>query len=242
MSLSHNGFLWLIAIAVVSCWISPEAHSQKPNRERNRPGSKPGEVITPPDRSEFWRNTLEVGDKAPDFTLPVLDKKQSVADGDAKPVEKKIQLSELYKKKPVVLVFGSYTCSPFRRQLERIEELYKKHKNDAEFLFVYIREAHPDSVLTTIDKTGGEKLTKFIQPKDDKTRLNSATLCQRTVKLTMPMVVDKIDNKIGKMYAGWPNRMLIIGTDGKIAYASRPAPNGTDSRRLEEWLQDLQKR
>jgi hypothetical protein len=41
--------------------------------------------------------TLHVGDAAPDFTLTKLDKSGSV------------QLSELSKKQPVVMVFGSYT-------------------------------------------------------------------------------------------------------------------------------------
>jgi len=41
--------------------------------------------------------TLHVGDAAPDFTLTKLDKTGS------------IQLSELRKKQPVVMVFGSYT-------------------------------------------------------------------------------------------------------------------------------------
>jgi hypothetical protein len=41
--------------------------------------------------------TLQVGDPAPDFTLTKLDKSGTV------------QLSELSKKQPVVMVFGSYT-------------------------------------------------------------------------------------------------------------------------------------
>jgi len=41
--------------------------------------------------------TLQVGDPAPDFTLPMLH-------GDDK-----VTLSESYRHKPVVLVFGSYT-------------------------------------------------------------------------------------------------------------------------------------
>jgi hypothetical protein len=40
---------------------------------------------------------LRVGDRAPDFTLPVLHRDQQVT------------LSEEYRHQPVVLVFGSYT-------------------------------------------------------------------------------------------------------------------------------------
>ena len=41
--------------------------------------------------------SLEVGDAAPDFTLPMLHRERSV------------KLSEEYRQKPVVLIFGSYT-------------------------------------------------------------------------------------------------------------------------------------
>ena len=41
--------------------------------------------------------TLQPGEMAPDFSLPVLN-------GD-----RKVTLSEEYRKKPVVLIFGSYT-------------------------------------------------------------------------------------------------------------------------------------
>jgi hypothetical protein len=40
---------------------------------------------------------LRVGDAAPDFALPVLDRSRTV------------QLSEVWRDRPVVLIFGSYT-------------------------------------------------------------------------------------------------------------------------------------
>jgi len=49
----------------------------------------------------LWMNvragTLKVGDQAPDFSLPKLDKSETV------------ELKALNRSKPVVLVFGSYT-------------------------------------------------------------------------------------------------------------------------------------
>jgi hypothetical protein len=41
--------------------------------------------------------TLQAGDEAPDFTLPAIDRAHSVT------------ISEEYRSKPVVLIFGSYT-------------------------------------------------------------------------------------------------------------------------------------
>ena len=59
--------------------------------------NRPGEVNTPPARGERKPDTLKVGDLAPDFTLPDLAGKNTVT------------LSNFRGKKPVVLIFGSYT-------------------------------------------------------------------------------------------------------------------------------------
>jgi cytochrome oxidase Cu insertion factor (SCO1/SenC/PrrC family) len=58
---------------------------------------KPGEINTPPAKGERYKDTLRVGDPAPDFTL---------ADPNG---QSQISLSSFKGKKPVVLIFGSYT-------------------------------------------------------------------------------------------------------------------------------------
>jgi Ca2+-binding EF-hand superfamily protein len=60
-------------------------------------GGRPGEVITPAAKEERHQDQLKVGDLAPDFTLP---------DPTGK---KQVSLSSFRGKKPVVLVFASYT-------------------------------------------------------------------------------------------------------------------------------------
>lgn len=215
-----------------------------------RPGSKPGEVITRPDLSERWKDELHVGGVAPEFTLPLLPKpdaakrsaagratrgEQPSSDPDA-PLT--VALRDLRSKQPAVLIFGSMTCPPFRGQLEGVDAVYKEFKDRARFLFIYVREAHPDSVLSVIDQSGGETLLKIAQPADAAGRAETAAVCQRTVELEMPIAVDGIDNRVGKAYAGWPNRMVVVGTDGRVLFASDPVPRGTDARRLRTWLEE----
>lgn len=60
-------------------------------------GRRPGEMITKAAKGERHEDKLKVGDDAPDFTLP------------DKSGKREITLSELYPKKPVVLIFASYT-------------------------------------------------------------------------------------------------------------------------------------
>ena len=58
---------------------------------------KTGEINTPAAKGERKTTTLRPGDPAPDFTLPDVKKTAE------------IKLSSFQGKKPVVLIFGSYT-------------------------------------------------------------------------------------------------------------------------------------
>jgi Ca2+-binding EF-hand superfamily protein len=64
---------------------------------RKKKDGRPGEIITPAAKGERIADKLKVGDRAPAFTLPLVSGKGEVA------------LAPLYNKKPVVLIFASYT-------------------------------------------------------------------------------------------------------------------------------------
>ena len=65
--------------------------------DAQKAGLKPGETNTPPAKGERLPDKVKVGDAAPDFTL-------------ADPTGKKMTtLSSFKGKKPVVMIFGSYT-------------------------------------------------------------------------------------------------------------------------------------
>jgi hypothetical protein len=253
---------------LISIAVSTTTTAQPPDRQYRqraaRLNAKPGEIITPPDRSERWRDELQIGEAAPEFTLPLAggteDAKAMAEHGKRNASKQKgsvpvfpkpktgtdpgengdsprtVSLNELRAKKPVVLIFGSVTCPPFRRALEGIDDVYRDYRDRAEFLFVYIREAHPDSVLSLADKDSETSLMKIPQHTTLAGRTEAAAACGRTLKLSMPIAVDGIDNKVGRAYAGWPNRMVVVGTNGRVLFASDPAPRGTDAGRLRAWL------
>jgi len=217
---------------------------------RSRRGFRnPGEVITRPDRGEErWKNQLQVGKAAPEFTIPLLqqnNQRKAPSDNSSAPKksadkkdEQTVSLHNLRAKQPVVLIIGSFTCPPFRNQLEGVDKVFDQFKDRAQFLLVYVREAHPDSILSVIGENGRQVLQKIPQPKDLSTRVSNASICQRTKDLDIPIAVDKIDNRVGKAYAGWPNRMVVVGTDGKILFATDPSPGGTNAQKLRAWLAD----
>ena len=113
--------------------------------------------------------------------------------------------------------------------------MYQSYQGKAEFLLVYIREAHPDSVLYTI-KDGKEVLEKIVQTDSLGQRVETARMCTATLKLSMPTVADREDNKVNAAYAGWPDRMYVVGVDGRIAYRGGPGPAGFRPGEVEQWL------
>lgn len=55
-----------------------------------------------------------------------------------------------------------------------------------------------------------------------------AHTCVDELDLPMPALVDGVDDTVGKAYGGWPDRLYVIGKDGKVAYAGAQGPAGFD--------------
>ena len=55
--------------------------------------------------------------------------------------------------------------------------------------------------------------------------------------LEMPAVVDKMDDAVAKAYAAMPERLYLIGLDGKVSYKGGMGPM---SFRPEEWQQAIE--
>ena len=83
---------------------------------------------------------------------------------------------------------------------------------------------------------GKEILKKVVQTETLEDRSKTAQTCTASLKLSIPTLVDKADNKVNAAYAGWPDRMAIVGTDGKIAYYGGKGPGGFKTGEVEAWL------
>ena len=103
---------------------------------------------------------------------------------------------------------------------------------------VYIREAHPDSVLR-VTSDGKESLQKILQTKTFAERAETARVCMASLNLSIPTLVDGEDNKVNKAYAGWPDRLAVIGVDGKVAYYGGKGPGGFKTNEVEQWLKEF---
>ena len=99
---------------------------------------------------------------------------------------------------------------------------------------VYIREAHP--VDEWIDPLNAEEGVAYDQPTNLDDRRKVARTCRHDLGLSIPVVVDDPDDSVEKLYAGWPERMFVVGTDGLIKYAGKHGPWGFKPRHVERWL------
>lgn len=115
--------------------------------------------------------------------------------------------------------------------------MYRNLKDEAGFLFVYIQEAHPDDGWQLSSNTKGNVV--FNQPTSWGDRQSVAKTCCKKLDLSIPCVVDTIDNNVDNLYAGWPERMFVVDGDGKIAYAGKRGPWGFKIKEAERALKKL---
>ena len=159
---------------------------------------------------------------APDFTLKTLDGKETV------------RLTDRIGKQPIVLVFGNFTCGPFRNSYAQVDEIAGKYKDEVTFLGVYVREAHPIDGWRM--SSNDDVDIAIAQPKTFEERVAVANTCHAKLKMSIPLLVDEIDDRVGHAYSGMPSRLYIIDKNGKIAYKSGRGPFGFKAGEMEQSL------
>jgi hypothetical protein len=164
----------------------------------------------------------KLGDAAPDFTLKTADGKESVS------------FKKLTGSKPVVLLFGNFTCGPFRGLYPEVDAVYRRFKDDANFLMVYVREAHPTDgwAMASNDRAG----VAFKQPTTTAERAEICEAFRKRLKPGIPVVVDDITDPVNTAYSGNPVRLYVIDSKGKVAYKAGRGPFGYKPGEMEQAL------
>ena len=105
------------------------------------------------------------------------------------------------------------------------------------FLVVYITEAHPSDVWQMQSNIKDQVV--FASPKNEEERAFVAGACVRKLGIKFPSVLDEFGNSTERAYTGWPDRLYIIGTDGRVRYKSAAGPFGFSTKDLETSLKNL---
>ena len=61
-----------------------------------------------------------------------------------------------------------------------------------------------------------------------------------SVNLSIPALVDEIDNKTEIDYRGWPDRIYVLSMDGRVFHKGAKGPAGFDPQEIIEALEILQ--
>ncbi|MGH7225948.1 MAG: deiodinase-like protein, partial [Gemmataceae bacterium] len=100
----------------------------------------------------------------------------------------------------------------------------QRYGDGVEFVAVYVREAHPiDGWRMNSNDDAGISVK---QPLTEKERGGVARRCCSALKITMKMVVDEMDDRVGHAYSAMPDRLYLIDGKGRVAYKSGRGPFG----------------
>jgi len=120
-----------------------------------------------------------------------------------------------------------------------MEKMYNDFKDVAEFRMVYIREAHADD---------GERPTRgrSLGINEHKNFTDRCETAQRFIddkSLTIPMLIDNMDNSTDTAYSAKPDRVFLVRTDGRLGVAGAQGPFGFTPglEACEKWLKEFKK-
>src|SRR5579884_2542507 len=110
----------------------------------------------------------------------------------------------------------------------------QRYGDQVDFFAIYVREAHPtDGWRMNSNDAAGIAIQ---QPRDEGERGNVARRCCSSLKMSMPLLVDEMDDRVGNAYSGMPDRLYLIDRKGRIAYKSGRGPFGFKPGELEQSL------
>ena len=108
--------------------------------------------------------------------------------------------------------------------------MYLQYNGRVAFYIVYIAEAHPSDIWQMPSNI--KEHVVFRNPTTIEQREKVASSCVRRLHIAIPALIDSIGNRVEQEYTAWPDRLYLIGTDGRIRFKSEPGPYGFDVKKL----------
>jgi hypothetical protein len=120
--------------------------------------------------------------------------------------------------------------------LAQIEELSVKYRDVANFVIVYVKEAHPEDEWQMPDNE--ESGVVYSQPTTIEERRELARAFVDEMDVATETLLDDIDNTAMACYAAWPERLYVIDTNGRIVYKGGMGPFYFDPDEVDAVLQE----
>ncbi|MCH2183599.1 MAG: hypothetical protein MK108_16495 [Mariniblastus sp.] len=121
-----------------------------------------------------------------------------------------------------------------------MERMYNQYKDVADFRMIYIREAHAADGPRPM---GVGKTLGINEHKNYEERCQTAEMLINDRSLTMPMLIDNMDNSTNLAYQAHPDRVFLVRTDGRLAVAAERGPWGfaPGLEAAQQWLGEFKK-
>jgi Iodothyronine deiodinase len=115
--------------------------------------------------------------------------------------------------------------------LGALEALWRRRRDKVAFFVVYIKEAHPEDGW--VQNRNRRAAVRVTDPASANERVAVAETCALRLRIEMPVLIDGIDNAVASAYGAWPDRLYLIGPDGRVAWQGGPGPFGFAAADLE---------
>jgi len=82
-----------------------------------------------------------------------------------------------------------------------------------------------------------EQGVEFVQPRSLDARQEVASACVVGLKISIPTLIDGMENEADHLYHAWPERLYVLSADGCVVYRGGQGPYGFDPEDLDRFLQ-----
>lgn len=190
----------------------------------------------------FIHHQVKLGEDAPNSSVVHVSNAEAHDNSDNGAQEKTTDGTECHlldfasPERPLVVNFGSATWPPFTNQLPAFSKLVEEFSSVADFLLVYIDEAHPSDGWAV----PGESSLSFEVKKHRNQEDRCAAAQQLLERFSLPpqcrVVADRMDNNANVAYGVAFERVCIVQRQ-KIAYLGGKGPFYYNLQEVRHWLE-----
>lgn len=121
-----------------------------------------------------------------------------------------------------------------------MQRMFDEYNDIVDFRLVYINEAHASDGSRPVEYAKELGITEH---KDYGQRCSVASKLLSDKSMTIPTLIDEMDNKVNQAYKAHPDRIFLVRKDGKLGVAAARGPFGFEPalRKVKDWLVQYKK-